>query len=212
VSKFVRCEMLFGDNFDKIKSLKILIIGVGGVGGHCLDALWRTGVSDITIVDFDTYDESNQNRQIGSEALGESKVSTLLQKYNGIKGYDVKVTQEWVANFDFEPFDFIVDAIDDVAPKCALIAKCHKKLISSMGSAKRIDPTKIEVTKLSKTHNDPLAKKVREELKKIRWNKDVAVVFSSETPITKSKGSFVGVTGAFGLVCASYIIRKALEK
>jgi tRNA threonylcarbamoyladenosine dehydratase len=207
-----RCEMLFGDNYETIKALNILIIGVGGVGGHCLDALYRTGVQNITIIDFDTYDETNQNRQIGSECVGESKVRTLMRRYEGVKGFDVKITPEWVAEFDFEPYNFVVDAIDDVASKCALIVKCHKKIICSMGSAKRIDPTMIEVTKLSKTHNDPLSKKVRDELKKLGSWKDPTVVFSPETPLTKSKGSFVGVTGAFGLVCASYMVRKTLEQ
>ena len=141
--------MIFGDDYPKITSLNILIIGVGGVGGHCLDALWRSGVSDITIVDFDTYDISNQNRQIGSEAVGKIKVEALRDKFSGIKAIEKKITSEWVEEFDFEPYDFVVDAIDDVRPKCAMIMKCHKKLISSMGSAKRVDPTKIDITKLS---------------------------------------------------------------
>ena len=204
--------MLFGDDFDKIKSLKILIVGVGGVGAHCLDALYRTGVSDITIVDFDSYDTTNQNRQIGSDAQGRQKVEVLRNMYQGVTGIDEKITVAWVENFDFEPYDFVVDAIDDVAPKCALIAKTYRKLISSMGSAKRIDSTKVEITKLSKTFNDPLAKKVREELKKLHFSKDVSVIFSSELPITKTKGLFIGVTGAFGLACASYIIQKTLVK
>lgn len=204
--------MLFDEAFPDIQNLNILIIGVGGVGGHCLDALHRSGISNITIVDFDTYDITNQNRQIGSENLGYSKVKTLCEKYSEIKGIDTKITTEWVENFDFEPFDFIVDAIDDVTPKCRLIIKCHKKLISSMGSAKRIDSTKVEITKLSKTFNDPLAKKVRDELRKQKFNKDVNVVFSPETPIVKSKGSFIGVTGSFGLACASFIIQKTISK
>jgi len=211
VSRFARCEMLFGDDFDKVHSLKVLIVGVGGVGSYCLDALWRTGVSDITIVDFDTFDESNQNRQIGSEAVGEYKTEVLAKKY-GVQGINVKITPEWVDAFDFEPYDFVVDAIDDVKAKCALLMKCHKKVISSMGSAKRIDPTKMEVTKLSKTHNDPLARKVRDELKKAKFSKDINVVFSSETPLVVAKGSYVGVTGAFGLACASYVIQKTLSK
>jgi tRNA A37 threonylcarbamoyladenosine dehydratase len=156
------------------------------------------------------YDESNQNRQIGSEALGESKVKALIKKYSGISGHEQKITSEWVDTFDFETYDFVVDAIDDVVPKCALIAKCYKKIISSMGSAKRIDSTKVEITKLSKTFNDPLARKVREGLKKIGFTKDVNVVFSPELPLVTPKGSFIGVTGAFGLACASLIIQKTL--
>jgi tRNA A37 threonylcarbamoyladenosine dehydratase len=209
--RFSRCRKLFGDDFAKIQNTKIIIFGVGGVGGHCLDALYRTGIQDITIVDFDTFDITNQNRQLGSENLGISKVETLKKNYPNIKGYDLKVTPQWIEEFDFESFDFVIDAIDDVPAKVALAKKTYKKLISSMGSAKRIDPTKIRVSSIWKTHGDGLAKKIRYELKKIGFSKKYDVIFSEEVPTCKELGSFVGVTGSFGLMIASQIIAKVLK-
>lgn len=111
-------------------------------------------------------------------------------------------------SFDFEPYDIVLDAIDDMRAKIGIIRRCHKKLISSMGSAKKLDPTKIEFISIWKTYNDPFAKKVRDELKRIKFNKDFKVIFSAEIPQCVEKGSFVGVTGAFGLALAA----KAIER
>ena len=185
-----------------------MLFGVGGVGGHCLDALYRTGITDVTIVDFDVYDLSNQNRQIGSEALGEVKVHRLSQLYPGVTPIHVKVDEEFLNSFDFEPYDIVLDAIDDMRAKIGIIRRCHKKLISSMGSAKKLDPTKIEYISIWKTYNDPFAKKVRDELRKINFNREFKVIFSAEIPQCAEKGSFIGVTGAFGLTLAA----KAIEK
>ena len=126
-NRFTRCKMLFGDDFDKIQNSKIIVLGVGGVGSFALDCLYKSGVSDITIVDFDTYDITNQNRQIGSEALGEYKVNRLSILYPGIKQINQKIDVEWVQNTDLEEYDLILDAIDDVKPKVELIKKYYKK-------------------------------------------------------------------------------------
>lgn len=201
--------MVLGEErFEALRHKKVLLFGVGGVGGHCLDALYRTGVKDITIVDYDTYDITNQNRQIGSEAEGEIKVFRLAQLYPGITPIHVRVDEEFLKNFDFEPYDIVLDAIDDVKAKIGIIRRSYKKLISSMGSAKRLDPTKIEYISIWKTHGDALAKKVRDELKRMNFKPDFKVIFSSEVPQCTDKGSFVGVTGAFGLTLAA----KAIER
>lgn len=209
--KHKRCEMLFGDNFDKLKNAKIIILGLGGVGGFALDCLYRSGIENITIVDFDTFDETNQNRQIGSDALGKIKVEHLQTLYPNVIAINKKIDLSWVETFDMAPYDLILDAIDDMQAKIAIIKKYHKKLISTTGSAKRVDPTKIEYINIFKTYNDPFAKKIRENLKKERFNKNFKVVFSAELPQCKELGSFVGVTGAFGLTMCSIAIQKLLK-
>ncbi len=209
MQKYDRCKKIFGDKFENLQNAKVIILGVGGVGGHALDCLYRSGITNITIVDYDTYEESNQNRQIGSEnALGKVKVDHLKTLYPNIKTINTKIDLQWVEQNNLDEYDLILDAIDDIKPKVQIIKRYHKKLISTTGSAKRLDPTKIEYINIWKTHNDPFAKKIREELKKIRFNKNFKVIFSSELPQCKELGSFVGVTGSFGLaMCA-----KAIEK
>lgn len=211
--RFDRVHKMFGDNFEKIQKAKIIILGVGGVGGFALDALKRTGVKHITIVDDDFFDETNQNRQIGSETgVGISKVNHLASIYDDITPIHQTITPQWIDEFDFEEFDFILDAIDEIQSKVHLISKYSYKLISSGGSAKRIDPTKIEYIDIFSTFNDPFAKKIRTELKKIKFNKKFKIIFSSEEPICKELGSFVGVTGAFGLTMSSITIQKIISK
>ena len=210
--RYARCETLFGEeNFIKLQNAKILILGVGGVGSFALDCLYRSGVNDIIIVDFDTFEITNQNRQIGSENIGESKVLTLAKTYPKITPIEKKIDREWVENFNFEPFDIVIDAIDDIDAKVAIAKKTYPKLLSSMGSAKKIDTTKIEVCSIWKTHGDKFAKKFRDKLKKERFNKNFKVVFSAEEPKCKELGSFVGVTGSFGLSLCSLTIDKILN-
>lgn len=211
-SRFERCQMLFGDNFSKIQQAKIIILGVGGVGSYALDCLYRSGVSDITIVDFDKFDITNQNRQIGSEAVGSYKVEHLQTIYQGIKIINQKIDIEWVKNTDLDEYDLILDAIDDIKPKVELIKRYYKKLISSGGSAKKTDPTQIEYISLWKTTNDPFLRKIRTMLKKDKFDKNFKVIFSSEVPKIVSKGSFVGVTGSFGLTMCSIAIDKIINK
>jgi len=210
--RFERCRMLFGEeDFSKIQNAKILILGVGGVGSYALDCLYRSGVRDITILDYDIYDESNQNRQIGSEAVGESKIETLDKLYPGIQTIHQQMTMVWVESFDFEPYDIIIDAADTTKVKIEVAKKCYKKLIMSVGSAKRFETNKIEVATIWKTHGDALARKIRNELKKSNFSKNFTVVFSPEEDKCKEKGSFVGVTGAFGLTICSEAIKRILK-
>ena len=210
--RFERCRMLFGDeDFDKLQNAKILILGVGGVGSYALDCLYRSGVSDITIIDHDTYEESNQNRQIGSEAVGESKIKTLAALYPGIKTIHQCMNMVWVASFDFEPYDIVIDAADSTMVKIEVAKKCYAKLIMSVGSAKRYDTSKIEVASIWETYGDALARKIRNELKRAKFNKNFTVVFSPEVDKCKEKGSFVGVTGTFGLTICSEVVKKIIK-
>ena len=120
----------------------MLILGVGGVGGHALDCLYRSGVVDITIVDYDHYSKSNQNRQIGSQAVGANKVDRLKELYPTITPIDQKMDIAWVESFDFLPYDIIIDSADTTKVKIELAKRVYKKLIMSLGSAKRYDSSK----------------------------------------------------------------------
>ena len=210
--RFERCRILFGDeDFEKIQNSKILILGVGGVGSYALDCLYRSGVSDITILDYDLFDETNQNRQIGSDAVGEEKVNALAKLYPGVKTISQKMDMVWVAAFDFEPYDIIIDAADTTKVKIEVAKRCYKKLIMALGSAKRYDTNKIEVASIWKTHGDALARKIRNELKKAKFDRNFTVVFSPEEDKCKEKGSCVAVTGAVGLTVCSETIKRILK-
>jgi len=204
--RYDRCKKLFS-KFEQMKDLKVLIAGVGGVGGYALDCLYRSGVKNITIIDYDRFDITNQNRQIGSEFTGEKKVEVLARLYKGIKSIDMKLTPENIKTLDLNEYDVIIDAIDDINAKVALI-KNSSKIISSMGAAKRIDPTKIRIDSIWKTNTDPFAKKIRDRLKKEKLNIDFKVVYSIEKPIPCDMGSFVGVTGAFGFALCSEVLKE----
>ncbi|WP_345987582.1 ThiF family adenylyltransferase [Sulfurimonas sp. HSL1-2] len=209
--RYERSRMLLGEDFEKLQGARLLLLGVGGVGSFCLDCLIRSGVNDITIVDFDTYDESNQNRQLWSEHhIGESKVKALQTHYPQITVIETRIDEAWVEAFDFEPYDLVLDAIDDTKAKLALAQKCYAKLISATGSAKRLDPSKIEVGTIWTAHGDRFASKLRYELKKRRFSKKYPVIFSSEPPRVKVKGSFMGVTAAFGLTMCSLAVRRLI--
>jgi len=210
--RYERCRMLFGDEgFARLQDARILILGVGGVGSYALDCLYRSGVKNITILDYDIYDESNQNRQIGSDAVGQSKVKTLMQLYPGIEGIEKRMDMAWVAEFEFEPYDIVIDAADTTKVKIEVAKKCYKKLIMAMGSAKRYDTSKIEVASIWKTHGNALARKVRNELKKAKFDRNFTVIFSPEEDKCKEKGSCVAVTGAFGLTACSEAIKRILD-
>ncbi len=211
--KHDRTIKLFGeDNFQKLQKAKIILLGVGGVGSFALDALYNTGIENITIVDFDTYEESNQNRQLGSHGnIGRIKVEALKEKYPNITPIYAKITKQWIDEFDFSSYDYILDAIDDIPPKIHLIKKFYTKVISTSGSAKRIDPSKIEYKSIWDTYNDPFIKKIRTQLKKEGFKRKFKVIFSGELPISTDKGSFEAVTGSFGFMMASVLIQKLLK-
>ncbi len=211
--RFDRCRKLFGDaDFARIRDAHVLLLGAGGVGSFALDCLYRSGVGRITVIDHDTYDETNQNRQIGSEAVGRRKSEHLAALYPGIITIDRQLDRSWVAEFDFAPYDLILDAVDTTRVKIELARREYKKLIMSLGSARRIDPTQIRTTSIWRSQGDPMARKIRNELKRAKFDRNFTVVFSPETVRGEAKGSFVGVTGAFGLTLCSAAIRKIIDK
>ena len=204
--RYDRCKKIFS-KFEKLQKLNILICGVGGVGGYALDCLYRSGVKNITIIDYDTFDITNQNRQIGSEFIGRKKVEVLAKLYPEITPIDMKLTPENIKDINLKRYDIVIDAIDDLNAKITLITSAYPKIISSMGAAKRIDPTKIKIDSIWKTQTDPFAKKIRDRLKKIGFKEDFKVVYSTEKPINCDMGSFVGVTGAFGFALCSEVVK-----
>jgi len=210
--RYERCRILFGEeDFAKLQAAKIIILGVGGVGSYALDCLYRSGIGGITILDYDTYDISNQNRQIGAEAVGSPKIEHLQRLYPGISVIHQQMDLAWLERFDFSPYDLIIDAADTSRVKIELAKKEHRKLLMSLGSAKRYDSSQIEVASIWKSHGDALARKIRNELKKAKFDRNFTVVFSPEQAKCKEKGSFVGVTGAFGLTLCSEAVKRILK-
>lgn len=221
--RFARTLLLFKEEgFKKLQKANVLLLGVGGVGGFALDCLYRTGIGKICIIDYDSFDETNQNRQIGSfEGLGQKKVQVLSKKYPNIEAIETKITKDFLNDFDFSSFDIVIDAIDDIDAKIALALKIanHTKkqnnypiLLSSTGSAKKLDPSQIQSASIWKTYGDKFARKFREGLKKQGFKGDFLAVFSPEIPKCKELGSFSGVTGSFGLRLASEAISIILQK
>lgn len=212
--RFTRVKWLIKDkNFEKITKTKVLVCGLGGVGGMCVDALFRTGFTHLTLIDADSFEITNQNRQIHSEYIGEEKAKVFERIYNA-KGIVSKIDEEFLKNFDLGAFDLIIDAIDDIPAKVALAKEIDFKkqiFISSTGGARKLDSTRIKIASIFKTHGDALAKKFRYELRKSGFKGDFDVVFSDETPHCKDLGSFMGVTACFGLTLASLALKKTLH-
>lgn len=214
--RYTRSRIIFADCFEAISQTKVLIFGVGGVGGYALDALYRSGIQNITIVDKDRFDVTNQNRQIGSEAVGEVKVLALSKLYEGITPIHACVSEEFLQTLDFDEFDYIVDAIDDINAKILLAKKAQGRrmgsYICSTGSAKKLNPLLIKVSSIWKSYGDKFARKFRENLKKQRFRGNFKVIFSDEVPNCKALGSCNVVTGSFGLQIASEILRDIKER
>lgn len=214
--RYTRSRIIFHDCFEAISQTKVLIFGVGGVGGYALDALYRSGITNITIVDKDCFDITNQNRQIGSEAIGEVKVMALAKLYKGITPIHASVSEEFLQTLNFDEFDYIVDAIDDINAKILLAQKAYGRrmgsYISSTGSAKKLNPLLIKVSSIWKSYGDKFARKFRENLKKQRFRGNFKVIFSDEVPNCKALGSCNVVTGSFGLQIASEILRDIKER
>lgn len=220
--RFTRTKLIFKEEgFCKLQNAKVLILGVGGVGSFVLDCLYRSGVGTICIVDYDCFDETNKNRQIGAfEGVGRKKVEVLSEIYKGIEALDHKITQEWISAFDFNAYDIVIDAIDDIDAKIALALKIANQpkdvnapyLLVSTGSAKKLDPSQIQFAPIWKSYGDKFARKFREGLKKKGFKGDFLVAFSAEEPKCKELGSFSGVTASFGLRLASEAVAIILKK
>lgn len=220
---FDRLELLIGkENIEKISKINVLIVGIGGVGGTALEALVRSGVKNITIIDKDVFSESNLNRQILStrDSIGLYKVDVGINRCKSINP-DVNITGLKI-NLDeknvneLEYFDYIIDACDDINAKLALMQYANKNninLISSMGTGKRLNPSNVIITRLDKTSNDPLAKKMRYEARRRGLKLNIPVVCSKEEPINNDRiiASSIFVPSTAGLMLAYYIIEKVIN-
>ena len=225
--KFDRFKKLISeDSFENISSKTVLVVGVGGVGGYVVEALVRSGIGKIIIVDGDMVDETNINRQIIalSSTVGQSKVDVFEKRIKDIneKCEVIKINKFIDASnidvlFDYE-FDYLVDACDTVSTKLALIDRCilvKRKFISSMGTGNKLDPSMLEIVDVRKTVNDPLARIVRKHVKDKRINDKVLVLSSRELPIKtgdRIPGSTSFVPSSAGLLIASYIIRTFINE
>lgn len=218
-------SLIGAENMSLIKTAKVMVFGVGGVGGTAVEALVRSGVTNIHIIDFDVVQSSNLNRQIlfTNNDIGIEKVEAAKRRLEAINPnvkisiYNRQVTVDSLRSFPFEKVDFVVDAIDDVEPKVHLIKFLldrNIKFISSLGMGNRIDLTKVYKTTLDKTSYDPLAKKVRSELRKLGVDISlVNVVASNEVPITNDSvvNSMIFVPSTAGLLLAKETINNVIK-
>ncbi len=225
--KFDRFKKLISDaSFKNISCKTVLVVGIGGVGGYVVEALVRSGIGKIIIVDGDIVDETNINRQIIAlnSTVGQYKVDVFERRIKDIneKCEVVKINKFIDASnmdilFDYE-FDYLVDACDTVSTKLAIIDRCileKRKFISSMGTGNKLDPSMLEIVDVRKTVNDPLARIVRKHIKNKRINDKVLVLSSRELPIKtgdRIPGSTSFVPSSAGLLIASYIIRTFINE
>ena len=194
---FIRSELLLGEgSINTLKSKTILVFGCGGVGSYVIEGLVRTGISNFIIVDNDIVSKSNINRQIIATAntVGKSKVEVTKERILSInQAANVKTFETFILEYSleticFENVDYVVDCIDTISGKIAIIKKAKElniPIISSMGTGNKLDPLQFKITDISKTSVCPLAKVMRYELKK-RNIKNVKVLFSTEIPIDLS--------------------------
>ncbi len=227
MNEFSRTESLIGaDNLNKIKNSKVLVIGLGGVGSSAVETLARSGVENIILVDYDKVDITNINRQLIAlhSTIGEyktdvfeSRIKDINPNCNVVK-INKKIDSSNIAELFEYDFDYIIDACDTVETKKLLIKMSHDKdidLISCMGTAKKLDPTKLVVTDIRKTSYDKLAKILRKWIIDEKINYKVMVVSSTEEVIkTEDKilASMAFVPNSAGILCAKYVIDKILSK
>lgn len=195
MNRFLRTKLLVGQEaLDKLESSRVAIFGVGGVGGYVCEALVRSGIGTFDIIDNDKVCESNINRQIiaTTKTVGQYKVDAMKERMLDINPevtvntYKCFFLPETADDFPFEEYDYVVDAVDTVTAKIALVMKCKEKnvpIISSMGAGNKLDASAFKVADIYKTKVCPLAKVMRHELKK-RGVKKLKVVYSEELPIT----------------------------
>lgn len=235
ISQFSRTELLIKkEGVEKLSSKKVLLFGIGGVGGYCAEALARAGIGEIDLVDDDRISLTNLNRQIYAlnSTIDKYKTDVAKQRMLDINP-DIKVNTfkiffapETSFEFDFSKYDYVIDAIDTVSSKIEIIMKAKEAqvpVISSMGTGNKLDPLKFEVDDIYQTSVCPLAKVMRYELKK-RNVTDLKVVYSKETPIKvdshydenlpykrKIPGSISFVPAVAGLIIASEVVKDLLK-
>lgn len=236
--KFSRTAMLLGeDALERLAEKRVAVFGIGGVGGYVVEALVRSGIGAVDIIDKDEVSESNINRQIIAtvKTIGQKKVDVMEQRIADVnpacrvKKYDCFYLPQTADQFDFSQYDYVVDAVDTVTAKLEIIARAKAArvpVISSMGAGNKLDPTRFAVADISKTSVCPLARVMRRELKK-RGISDVKVVYSTEEAISVAgadllpeqekdtrravPGSIAFVPSVAGLILAGEVIKDLAE-
>lgn len=220
---FERLITLIGeDNVNKLKKANVLIVGLGGVGGYALETLVRSGIYNLTIVDGDIVELSNLNRQIISkrDVIGRPKALVAQARTLEINpDVNLKVINEFISEDNFsllniDSFDYVIDACDDLNLKLLLIKNADKyKLISSMGTANKMDMTRFKITTVDKTSYDPLAKIIRKKIKEEKIRTKFKVVSSDEKVMKNGTklGTVAYMPAISGLLCASYVINDIID-
>ena len=231
LNQFSRSEILIGrDCIEKLRSSRVAVFGIGGVGGYTVEALVRNGVGEIDIIDKDTISLTNINRQIFADhnTIGKYKVDVAVERLLSINpslkinAYKTFFTPETSSQFNFTEYDYVIDAIDTVTGKIELIVKANEAgtpIISAMGAGNKLDASAFEVSDIYKTSVCPLARVMRSELKK-RGIKKLKVVYSKEKPLVpesdlpesekkgnQTPGSMSYVPPVAGLIIAGEVIK-----
>lgn len=223
---FERLELLIGkESLNNLHNTKVLVVGIGGVGGECVVSLIRSGIENIVLIDYDTIDTTNLNRQVVAytSTVGMKKIDAMekiLLEINckcNIKKYDVFLDKDNISEIlDKESPDYIVDACDSKDTKKEIILESIKrkiKFISSMGTGNKLDPSLLEITDIRKTVNDPLARIFRKWVKDNNIKSKIPVVSSRELP--KKLGNVVAsnsfVPATAGLLITSYIVNDIMS-
>lgn len=225
--RFERFQKVIGSsNLELLSKKSVLILGCGGVGGYVADALARSGIGQIILVDYDVVEESNINRQIIalSSTIGKCKVDVLEERIKDIN-QDCKVikVKSFIDNDNYlELFqykiDFFIDCCDTMLVKKLVMKESLKRnilFISSMGTGNKMDPSKLEIIDIRKTVNDPLARVLRKYVKDEKINKKIMVLSSRELPVKtgdRTPGSTAFVPASAGLLIASYVVRSFINK
>ena len=227
-----RTRMLIGqEGLDALHGAHVLIAGVGGVGSFAAEALARAGVGQFTLLDNDTVDLTNLNRQIHAtqQTIGRPKVEVMKERIVSINpNIQVHCIEAFLLQDNIDvlgdgPYDYIIDAVDTVTAKLALVLYARERqipVICSMGTANKLDATKFEVTDISKTHTCPLARVMRKELRDRGITEGVEVLYSTAKPITpqgpsdgerRPPGSISYVPSVAGLLLAGHVINKLIQ-
>lgn len=238
ISWLSRTELLVGnENVIKFTKKHVLVVGMGGVGSFAAEFICRSGIGEMTIIDGDTVDPSNRNRQLPALATthGKLKVDIMAERLKAInpelKLHVIKdfINPEMVDEIISQnKFDYMVDAIDSFTPKITFLSAAIKyniPIVSSMGAGGKLDPTQMKIVDISKTYNCPLAHQVRKRLRKLGIKKGLTAVFSPELPIKESlmltdgsnykKSAFGTISylpATFGATCASVVIRGLMKQ
>lgn len=226
LNQFSRTALLLGsDAIEKLAASRVAVFGIGGVGGYVVEALARSGIGEFDLIDSDTISITNINRQIiaTNKTLGLYKVDVMKERILDINPaakvhtYKCFFLPDTESQFSFEKYSYVVDAVDTVTAKIAIIVKaneCHVPVISSMGAGNKLDASQFRVADIYNTKVCPLAKVMRRELKK-RGIKSLKVVYSEETPLTPCSkddthplpGSVAFVPSVAGLIIAGEVVK-----